>query len=81
MGATCTTNDSDYHTNCSICVVIFIADTKPRGCRSLEVVKRLIADSGACNVHDQRFMLPRQKLDQLDKATDCKDLWGVMQQV
>ena len=31
----------------------------------LQVVKRLIADSGACNVHDQRFMLPRSKLEML----------------
>jgi len=61
-------------------VVIFIADTKSRDFRSLEVVKRLIADSGACNVHDQRFMLPRQKLADLDNATDCKGLWDVMQQ-
>jgi len=52
----------------------------PYFARSLEVVKRLIADSGACNVHDQRFMLPRQKLDQLEKATDCQGLWDVMQQ-
>jgi hypothetical protein len=44
------------------------------------VVKKLIAGSGACNVHDQRFMLPRQKLDELEKARDCKELWDVMQQ-
>jgi len=48
--------------------------------RALEVVKKLIADSGACNVHDQRFMLPRSKLDSLQEATNCHDLWDVMQQ-
>ena len=45
-----------------------------------QVVKKLIAGSGACNVHDQRFMLPRQKLDELEEARDCKELWDVMQQ-
>ena len=37
--------------------------------RALEVVKRLIVDSGACNVHDQRFMLPRSKLEKLQVST------------
>jgi hypothetical protein len=44
------------------------------------VVKKLIVDSGACNVHDQRFMLPRNKLDQLQEAKCCQDVWDVMQQ-
>jgi len=48
--------------------------------RALEVVKKLIVDSGACNVHDQRFMLPRSKLDQLQEAKSCHDMWEVMQQ-
>jgi tetratricopeptide (TPR) repeat protein len=48
--------------------------------RALAVVKKLIEDSGACNVHDQRFMLPRNKLDQLKEAKSCQDVWDVMQQ-
>jgi hypothetical protein len=48
--------------------------------RALEVVKKLIADSGACNVHDQRFMLPRSKLDALKQASSCHDMWDVVQQ-
>ena len=48
--------------------------------RALEVVKKLIVDSGACNVHDQRFMLPRNKLSQLQEAKSCEDMWDVMQQ-
>ena len=53
----------------------------PYFARALEVVKKLIADSGACNVHDQRFMLARNKLDTLKEATCCQDVWNVIQQV
>jgi len=52
----------------------------PYFARALEVVKKLIADSGACNVHDQRFMLPRTKLDTLKEASSCHDVWNVIQQ-
>jgi hypothetical protein len=36
---------------------------------------------GACNVHDQRFMLSRTKLDDLQEAKSCQDMWNVIQQV
>eukprot|EP00960_Hanusia_phi_P038138 753295-Hanusia_phi.AAC.5 len=48
--------------------------------RARDVVKKLIEESGACNVHDQRFMLPPNKIDQLKEAKTCQDLWDVMQQ-
>ena len=37
--------------------------------------------AGACNVHDQRFMLSRTKLDDLQEAKSCQDMWNVIQQV
>jgi hypothetical protein len=32
-------------------------------------------------VHDQRFMLSRTKLDDLQEAKSCQDMWNVIQQV
>ena len=41
----------------------------------------LVRLAGACNVHDQRFMLARSKLDALKEASSCHDMWEVIQQV
>ena len=47
-------------------------------CAQLKVLSH---GKGACNVHDQRFMLPRNKLDTLKEATSCQDVWNVIQKV